>query len=789
MTTDAFEATVGEPAEPMATYVPPTAPPPPRGPRLAALLVVTVLLVIALVVGVVLGPSVQAQWSALRTDTSTTASTSGVWYQSQMHPWILQPEPGQCPICGMDLTPVDPDRFMGEIAIEPAVVQNLGVRIAPAQSAVLTRQLRSVGRVTLDESRISEVVQRFGGWVETVHVDTTWAAVEAGDPLFTIYAPEVYAAEREYLVARQANGPGAEAIRAAAIGRLQLLGLPEEEIQRLEDTGEAADSVVVRSPVTGVVWEKHINPGSQIMPMTVAYHIADLSQVWVEATLYEHHLADVQPGMPVTITTDYAGVPPIEATIDTIYPVVDAVTRESRARLVVANPMTGSGYQLKPGMFTTLHATLSADTASVVIPDEAVIGTGTRKVVFVSLGRGRFEPRNVVIGAYGDDGHVSIVDGLAAGEQVVVSGQFLLDSESRMREALAKVMRGDLASQQAVSVDAVELGDQRLSEAAEGAYRAALLAALDLHQALFQHETAEARTLASAAADQVAAMLRVDPRLVHRVPDAEALAGAVSQLRAADDLHALRMAYGHLALGLDAVIRAAGVPPEIDGMVLGARCSMFADAPRGGVWLQRGNDAIQNPFFGAGDSMVDCSVEEWQLPRADASAGADSTASSTNTPPSDRAADHSSDSPVDSPSVPSDLVVTAYKAIGLALYADDLNTAQTEAVTLAAQAWPGDNHGVQALLQANDLQAARAAYGQLSIALRDRLVASGASAEAVVYRCGMYRPAPDRGVWLQFDDQTPRNPFFGQTHAMADCWVERWQVSGDGLGPVEERQW
>lgn len=374
------------------------------------------------------------------------------WYICGMHPWIIEPEPGLCPICHMELVPLDPARFTGEIAIDPVMVQNIGVRLAEAKRGELEQRIRTVGTVQYDETRLRDVNTKVAGWIETLHVDSVGAQVQAGDPLFELYSPELFAAQEEYLLAHRglekarAQGSAAAIEQAqqlldAAKTRLDFFDISAEQVKAIIERGEPTRTLTVRSPHTGVVIDRGAYQGMRVEPGTRLYRIADLSYVWVQATVFESQLPQVAQGQSATLTLSYLPGRMFEGEVAYVYPYLNEQTREARLRLAFAN----ADGLLKPGMYAEVVLHDLASEPATLVPREAVIDTGERQVLFVSLGEGRFEPRNVQTGRTGADGWVEVLEGVQPGEPVVTSGQFLLDSESRTREALAKMMSDNLA--------------------------------------------------------------------------------------------------------------------------------------------------------------------------------------------------------------------------------------------------------------------------------------------------------------------------------------------------------
>ncbi len=625
-----------------------TDPNPPTARRRHPVLL-TLGLLLAVAVGVSAGPWLTATAAHVFSAKATSQPAEGgaesaTWYIDQMHPWIISPKPGTCPICGMDLVPVDPKRFAGEIGIDPVVVQNMGVRIATVERAAVTRSIRTVGTVSIDESLVSDVNLKIPGWVERLQADTLWAPVQEGAPLFDFYAPELYTAQQEYLlaVANRDGARGAELL-AAARTKLRFLDISDAAIAALEKSGTPSRSMSITAPRSGVVAMKNVNAGTYAMPGMTTMRIADLSRVWIDVVVYEHQLdpALIHVGQAAQVTPAMITSQPIAARIDYVYPTIDPRLREVRVRLVVDN----TAGLLKPGMFATV--TLSeTDGPQLLVPREAVIGTGERHVAFVSLGEGRFEPRTVRLGRATDDGRVPVLDGLVEGEQVVTSGQFLLDSEMRMREGLAKVMSAGLVAVPPAA-PAMQSGDALPAAAA-----AALPALLDAYLAvqdplsagtLDPALTANKGLVAAATAFQQAGEAD-SPHFLHRFTEAAHLVELAQALGETTELNATRVAFGRFGADLIALVRRSGVPTSYANSLRAFTCGMFKAAPDGGVWIQRGDEA-RNPFFG-GTGMASCSSTDVPLPAAPAVPAAtsgpamDPAMPKTTTPAADPHAGH-----------------------------------------------------------------------------------------------------------------------------------------------------
>ena len=326
------------------------------------------------------------------------------------------------------------------VTLGPRDQARIGVTFAPVVRAPLGLSVRTVAQVSYDETRVKTVAPLIEGWVDQLFVNFTGQAVRPGDPLFTIYSPMVVTAQQELLLARRLvddlSGGTPEATQSArdllesSRRRLQYWGVPQDEIRRVEETGEVRRTVTLRSLYEGVVVEKAVLAGQRIMPGDAAYRIADLSQVWVEGEVFERDLPAVRIGLRVT--AEFTALPGVvrEGRVTYVYPTVNPDTRTARIRVALSNP----GSTLKPGMYATIR--FSAPTDSVYsVPRSAVLATGRRNFVFLRSGDGRFVPTPVTLGAATDE-RVEILKGLRLGDTVVASGTFLVDAESNLGSLL-----------------------------------------------------------------------------------------------------------------------------------------------------------------------------------------------------------------------------------------------------------------------------------------------------------------------------------------------------------------
>jgi multidrug efflux pump subunit AcrA (membrane-fusion protein) len=351
---------------------------------------------------------------------------------------------------GMDYVPVyeggegaQPAAGPGAVYVDPRMSQNSGVRIEEVRVRRLTKQIRTVGQVTYDERTLHDLNSKVQGWIETLYVDYTGKPVRRGDPLMAIYSPALFSTQQEYLLAlrgRDALPPGsplraeANALVRAARQRLRYFDVPNREIRELERRGTATKTLTVRSPIDGYVVEKSVVQGAQVTPGMQLFKIANLSNVWVLADVYEYELPWLATGQPATVDLPYAPGAPIEGRVTYVYPYLAGETRTVKVRIEVRQG--GGPLLLKPDMYATVTIRSPIVREAVAVPEQAVLRTGERSVGIVALGRGWFEPRDLKLGVTAD-GYVEVLAGVRAGEQLVTSSQFLIDSESNLRSSVA----------------------------------------------------------------------------------------------------------------------------------------------------------------------------------------------------------------------------------------------------------------------------------------------------------------------------------------------------------------
>jgi len=346
---------------------------------------------------------------------------------------------------GMDYIPV----YEGEaeetgsnaIRVSNEKIQKLGVRTEPAAMRLLGKTVRAAGRIEPDERRVFAVTAKFEGYVERLHVNATGQPVAKGQPLFEAYSPELVSAQREYAITMQGleamKDAGADAqagmrqLADSSLARLRNWDLSPSQVTALMKSGQPQRTISFPSPVSGIVSEKKALQGMRFMPGEMLYQVTDLSSVWVVADLSEQDIGLVKSGAKVRVTTTAYPTETFEGRITYIYPTLKVETRSIPVRVEMANP----GGRLKPAMFAQVELAVGGKSPVLTVPDSAVIDSGTRRIVLVQVKEGRFEPREVEVGARSDN-YVEILDGIKDGEQVVVAANFLIDAESNLKAAV-----------------------------------------------------------------------------------------------------------------------------------------------------------------------------------------------------------------------------------------------------------------------------------------------------------------------------------------------------------------
>lgn len=372
-----------------------------------------------------------APTAAAQPTPSQAASRKILYYRNPMGLPDTSPVPKKDPM-GMDYAPVyeGEDTASGVVTLSPDKIQKLGVRTDVAMRRTISRTVQAVGTVQLDERRLFVVAPKFEAWIENLLVDTTGAPVRQGQALMEVYSPELVLAQQEYLVARRSGG--SNDLAEASLQRLRNLDVPEEEIDRLRKTGKASRTLTYRAPAGGVVLEKAAVKGMRFMPGETLYRIADLSNVWLIADIFEQDLNFVKQGQQADVTVNSLPGKVFTGKVSFVYPTLTAESRTGKVRIELSN----ADGLLKPNLYATVHISADAGAmAELVVPESALLDNGKRQAVLVEIGEGRYEPREVKAGAR-NDGYIQINAGLKEGERVVVRANFLIDSESNLRAAL-----------------------------------------------------------------------------------------------------------------------------------------------------------------------------------------------------------------------------------------------------------------------------------------------------------------------------------------------------------------
>jgi Cu(I)/Ag(I) efflux system membrane fusion protein/cobalt-zinc-cadmium efflux system membrane fusion protein len=409
------------------------------------------------------------------------------YWAAPMDPTYIRNEPGKSPM-GMDLVPVyeeegEEKEPASTIRIDSGTIQNMGVRMERVKRKPLVKDIRAFGNITYDERRIYAVNTKFNGWIEKLYVDFIGEKVKKGQPLFDIYSPELVTAQEEYLLSLQQNAnlkespypsirEGAQRLLNASRTRLRYWDLTEKQIKTIENTEIVQKTLTIYSPANGVIIKKHAFQGHYVKAGQHQYEIADLSKVWVDVDIYEYELPWIKKGMSAEMELSYTPGKIFTGNVLYVYPFLTAKTRTAKLRLEFPNP----DYQLKPDMYANVKLKSAVSEDSLVIPQEAVIDSGVRKVVFVALGKGKFQPREVKLGLEGNDHEFQVLEGLQENEQIVISAQFMLDSESRLREAIQKMLevqqrsdRPATSEPMKMDTDDLDMSDMKMDEMTETA--------------------------------------------------------------------------------------------------------------------------------------------------------------------------------------------------------------------------------------------------------------------------------------------------------------------------------
>ena len=369
-------------------------------------------------------------------------------YVCPMHPDIVRDEPATCPICGMDLVAREAGEAEGDrpvVTLDASVVQNLGVRTATVERGTLWKYIRTQGTVAYDDDRLLQVHPRTAGWIENLYVRTDGVRVERKDDLADYFSPDVLQAQQAYvdtLVAGEADsfgsadaGSPSQAFRErAGVGMLRYLKVPNMDIMGLERSMQPREIVPIKAPQGGVIVEHNVREGMFVTPWDNMFTIVDLSEVWVMVDIFEHQLAWVKPGLTAEINTPAYPGRNWEGIVDFVYPEVHPKARTLRARLEFKNPEE----LLLPNMFVEAVIYGGPKRDALILPREALILSGDREYVVKAIGEGRFQPVAITTGMWRDN-RVEVLDGLDEGDEIVISGQFLIDSESNLQASFLRM--------------------------------------------------------------------------------------------------------------------------------------------------------------------------------------------------------------------------------------------------------------------------------------------------------------------------------------------------------------
>lgn len=411
--------------------------------------------VVALTAGIAIGHFGFGTKSGTDMESADSSEREILYWVAPMDPNFRRDTPGKSPM-GMDLIPVYEGEESGDndenaLQISASVVNNIGVRTAPATVSDLYREINSVGYVTMDETRTSHVHVRSAGWIEKLNKKAVGEPVKKGEVVFELYSPELVAAQSEYLQALRLKNPP---LISASADRLRALGMTANDIVTIEKNGKTMERIEVLAPQDGVIMKLSVGEGMYITPGRTVFSLADLSRIWVKVEVFEAQSSWVAVGQDVALTLPYAPGEIRSGTVNYIYPDVDPKSRTIQVRLAFDN----TDGKLKPNMFGEVSINASAIENALSIPREALIRTGKTDRVILALGDGKFRPAEVVAGVEVGD-RVVITDGLAEGEHVVTSGQFLLDSEASLNGAFLRMLDAD--SEEGMGMDmAGDIGDE-----------------------------------------------------------------------------------------------------------------------------------------------------------------------------------------------------------------------------------------------------------------------------------------------------------------------------------------
>lgn len=412
----------------------------------------------------------KAFYAALTVNILLAGLAAGIWRYERGSRNVRAPEPApQTSSAPTENSSATTEAQLAPLQLSPERLQAIGVQFGVVEKKPVSDEIRTTGNVAIDETKLSYVQTRFSGYIEKVFADAAYQYVRKGQPLFTIYSPELAAAEREYLIARKdaqnlskstvpGVASGIESLVSASADRLAQWNLPSREIARLESTGQVQQNLEIDSPVSGFITERNALPNMYVQPDTRLYTVADLSTVWAFAQVFQNDLGRVRVGDPASLTVDTYPRRIFYGRVDFIYPDIDPATRTAKVRLIFSNP----SLKLTPGMFVNVALKVPMG-QQLVIPATGVLQSGTRQIAFVDRGNGQLDPRDVETGArVGDD--LIVLKGLRAGERIVTSANFLIDSESQLQTALGSFAPPPPGAGQAAAMNAPQANAELSSD-------------------------------------------------------------------------------------------------------------------------------------------------------------------------------------------------------------------------------------------------------------------------------------------------------------------------------------
>lgn len=531
-------------------------------------------------------------------------------YQCSMHPNIISDEPGTCPICAMDLQLVQQIKAKGIPGRSPVDLtgqqqQLINIRLAPAIKREATKIIRGVGIITYDETKVVDVNSKVMGWVDQLYVDKPGQFVEANEPLMALYSPDLYSAQQEYLLAFQQfqrmNGKTSataegqfqqfllegESLLESARKRFELWDISDEQIEALEKSGKPRNTLKLTASISGFVMEKNVFPKQMIQPGMQLYRLADLSQVWMDVEVYEYELPLLKKGQTVNIHLVSDSRLSFEGKVDFIYPYLEDKTRTAKVRLLMEN----SNFQLRPGMYANaeIHVDLGVQ---LLVPETAVFDTGKQEYVFVKQSEGIFVPMLVNLGPKAKD-HFVIQDGIKEGDEVVIDGNFLLDSESQLKAAASGPAEDTPPEDEFTGMvpEPISLPDK-----AEALFSPAIDNYLRMADLLAQDTLEGLDDLAEQIRSQVEAIqasaLRPSSEVDLYETELQELDTALAKF-SAPDAETARTQFGEVSAVLISLV--SSFLPPLEQTLHVARCPMWEKSP--GLWIQTETE-IKNPFMG-----------------------------------------------------------------------------------------------------------------------------------------------------------------------------------------------